>query len=362
MRLFLAGDLMTARGIDQVLPHPGNPELHEPFVRDAREYVRLAEEASGPIPSPVGFSYVWGALEESLAPFRPGVRIANLETSVTYSDAFAREKGIHYRMTPRNAEVLRAGSFDCLSLANNHVLDWGPSGLEETMATLDAFGIGFCGAGKTAAAAAAPWRRDFPDGSRLSVFGVGDRSSGIGRSHAATVGQPGIRLKPSTREAEHQISGEKDAVKVTSIHWGGNWGWEIPKRQQSFAHGMIDRAGVSVVHGHSSHHPKGVEFYGGRLILYGIGDFINDYEGIRGHERYRPELTTAYVVDIIEETGAVTAVTALAFRIRRFRLEPACASDTAWLAETLTRTSPRNGARFRQSGSSENTITVEPGT
>src|SRR2546430_12037878 len=65
LRLFLCGDVMTGRGIDQALPHPVSPALYEPYVRDAQEYVDLAEKANGPIPRPVNFDYIWGdALQE----------------------------------------------------------------------------------------------------------------------------------------------------------------------------------------------------------------------------------------------------------------------------------------------------------
>ena len=60
MRLFLCGDVMTGRGIDQALSHPVNPILYESYVRDAREYVALAEKANGPIPRPLSVDYIWG--------------------------------------------------------------------------------------------------------------------------------------------------------------------------------------------------------------------------------------------------------------------------------------------------------------
>jgi poly-gamma-glutamate synthesis protein (capsule biosynthesis protein) len=64
VKLFLCGDVMTGRGIDQALPHPGNPRLHEPCVENASEYVKLAERANGPLRLPIDFSYIWGdALE-----------------------------------------------------------------------------------------------------------------------------------------------------------------------------------------------------------------------------------------------------------------------------------------------------------
>src|SRR5258707_9191678 len=58
--VFLCGDVMTGRGVDQVLPHPGDPELREGYIGDARGYVRLAERASGPIPRPARYAWPWG--------------------------------------------------------------------------------------------------------------------------------------------------------------------------------------------------------------------------------------------------------------------------------------------------------------
>ena len=78
MTLFLCGDVMTARGIDQVLPHPGDPALHEPYLKSARAYVRLAEKAHGTIPRPVAFDYVWGDALGEWGRVRPDVRIVNL--------------------------------------------------------------------------------------------------------------------------------------------------------------------------------------------------------------------------------------------------------------------------------------------
>ncbi|HWO14489.1 MAG TPA: CapA family protein, partial [Polyangiaceae bacterium] len=83
LTLFLAGDVMLGRGIDQILPHPGDPRLYEGFMHDARGYVRLAEARNGPIPRGARFDYVWGDLLPELARLAPAFRIVNLETSVT---------------------------------------------------------------------------------------------------------------------------------------------------------------------------------------------------------------------------------------------------------------------------------------
>jgi len=124
MRLFLCGDVMTGRGIDQALPNPVNPVLYEPCVRDAREYVALAEKAHGSISCPLSFDYIW---DDALAELdRAGVdfRIVNLETAITSAETPWPDKGINYRMHPQNIGCLSAARIDACALANNHVLDW----------------------------------------------------------------------------------------------------------------------------------------------------------------------------------------------------------------------------------------------
>ena len=129
--IFLCGDVMTGRGIDQILPHPSPPRIYEACVTDARTYVQLAEEVNGPIPRPVEFSYIWGDALAELRQAAPDARIINLETSVTRSEQ-AWPKGINYRMHPDNIGCLTVAGIDVCVLANNHVLDYGYSGLIET--------------------------------------------------------------------------------------------------------------------------------------------------------------------------------------------------------------------------------------
>ena len=139
LTLFLCGDVMTGRGVDQVLPNPGDPRIHEPGAETAELYVRLAESANGPIPRPVDFSYIWGDALEELAKVGPSARVVNLETSVTRSDDYWKGKGINYRMHPANVPCITAARIDCCVLANNHTLDYGYSGLLENLSdtTLD---------------------------------------------------------------------------------------------------------------------------------------------------------------------------------------------------------------------------------
>ena len=85
---------MTGRGIDQILPYPSAPQLYEPYVDSALEYVALAEHAGGPVARPVEPAYVWGDALAELARAQPQARIVNLETAVTTSEDAWPAKGI----------------------------------------------------------------------------------------------------------------------------------------------------------------------------------------------------------------------------------------------------------------------------
>jgi poly-gamma-glutamate synthesis protein (capsule biosynthesis protein) len=106
--LFVCGDVMLGRGVDQILPQPGDPTLWEPSVRDARAYVELAERVNGPIRRPVDVTWVWGDALDVLDAAAPDVRVVNLETSLTRSDDVWRGKDVHYRMSPANLACLAA--------------------------------------------------------------------------------------------------------------------------------------------------------------------------------------------------------------------------------------------------------------
>ena len=124
---------------------------------------------------------------------------------------------------------------------------------------------------------------------------------------------------------------------MASIHWGSNWGYSVLPEERAFAHHLIDEAGVDVIHGHSSHHPKGLEVYKGKLILYGAGDLINDYEGIPGYEQFRPDLTLLYFARLDMGTRNLAQMEMVPMQMRRFRLQRATAEDAQWLQATLAR-------------------------
>ncbi len=352
LTVFLCGDVMLGRGVDQILPHPGDPALHEGFSRDALAYVDLAEAVNGRIGYPVGFSWPWGDALDALESAAPDVRVVNLETSVTRSDDFAPGKAVHYRMNPDNLPCLAAARPDVCVLANNHVLDFGRRGLIETLDTLAAAGLRTAGAGRSADEARQPAIVPVEGGLRLLVLAFGVPSSGIPRTWAAVDDRPGVDVVPELSDAaadeiaaRARRNKQPGDVVVASIHWGDNWGYGIDDDQIRFAHRLVD-GGVDLVHGHSSHHPRPVEVYRDRLILYGCGDFVDDYEGITGYESFRDDLRPAYLVSVEADTGRLAGLRVVPLRTWRMRLGRALAEDTAWLHATLDRISRRFGAGF----------------
>ncbi len=350
--MFMAGDVMTGRGIDQVLPHPSDPLIHEPYMKSARGYVELAEKANGPIQKPVNFSYIWGDALEELERVQPDLRIINLETSVTTSNDYWQGKRIHYRMHPENIHCLTAAKIDYCSLANNHVLDWGSAGLTETLETLKKVNINSAGAGQNLQEAETPAVMAVEGKGRVIVFSYGSKTSGIPFSWAASEDKPGVNLlKDLSDQTVRQIKAKVEAVKqqgdivVASIHWGSNWGYEVPPEQTEFAHKLIDEAGVDVVHGHSSHHVKGIEVYKENLIIYGAGDFLNDYEGISGYEDFRDDLALMYFVSVDPSTGKLVNLQMTPIQIKHFKANRASRADALWLRDILNREGKMFGTR-----------------
>jgi len=435
VRIFLCGDVMTGRGIDQILPYPSNPELKEPFVKDARDYIRFAEEVNGKINYPVSFDYIWGDALKELEKEKVDIRIINLETTITTSNNFL-PKGINYRMNPKNIDVLKVFKVNVACLANNHILDFGQDGLLETIEVLNKNGILTVGAGKNIEEASKPavikidpFRkvRIESEKVRVMIFNYADVSSGVPIWWKAEKNKAGVNLWDadytdltqtrqnnnaeradftqnntdnadltqneqtfnkdadytdltqtrqnkiskgpafhsasytsssaesafySTKSALNKISAGsasssvKSAFKIFSIHWGPNWGYEISEEERNFAHRLIDEANIDIVFGHSSHHFKGIETYKGKLIIYGAGDFINDYEGIGGYEEFRGDLVLGYVVEI--ENLKINKLILLPFRIKKFRLNYCTNEEIDWIFNVLKRESKIDGRMIKE--------------
>jgi poly-gamma-glutamate capsule biosynthesis protein CapA/YwtB (metallophosphatase superfamily) len=361
--LFLCGDVMTGRGIDQILAHPGKPVLHEGYMKDAMGYVELAEAVHGPIPRNAGPTYIWGDALDEFKKAAPDIGIINLETSVTTSDDFWAGKEVQYRMHPGNIGCISAAEIGVCTLANNHVLDWGYAGLRETLMTLEKAKIKSVGAGMSTREAEAPAIVELSGRGRVVVFAFGSLTSGVPLSWAATGTTPGVNLlrdfsDRSVRRVRELIEGVKRTgdIVVFSLHWGGNWGYELSPAEVRFAHLLIDEAGADIVHGHSSHHVKGIEVYQDRLILYGCGDFLNDYEGIGGYEYFRGDLGLMYFAGMDPATGKLVGLQMTPTRIKHFKVNRASKDEARWLADVLNREGKSLGTTVTLSENNELTL------
>jgi len=200
-------------------------------------------------------------------------------------------KRFHFRSNSKNIAVLGAAGIDAVSIANNHVLDFGEEAMREETELLTKAGIKFAGAGANLEAAMEPaiW-----DPSTASQLG---RAGKIGFL-AFTDNEPGWagqKNRPGTFYVDVEGGKTKELIKrvkearketdllIVSAHWGSNWGYQPAKEHVELAHKLVE-AGADIVYGHSAHVCRGVEIYKSKVIIYGAGDFIDDY-AIDGVER-----------------------------------------------------------------------------
>lgn len=207
------------------------------------------------------------------------VLVGNLEFVLADDGRPQPGKTFHFRADRAAVRSLGAAGFSLMSVANNHVLDFGADAALESLETLADHGIRFSGAGPDAAAARRPavLRRD---DLTIAMLAFTDNEPGW----EAGDGSPGVRYLPvdlgdaRARLLLDDVARERETTDlvIVSAHWGGNWGVEVPRRHRQFARALVD-AGADVVFGHSPHIVRGVEVYRGRPILYAAGDFVDDY-------------------------------------------------------------------------------------
>jgi poly-gamma-glutamate synthesis protein (capsule biosynthesis protein) len=264
-------------------------------------------------------------------------------------------------MHPANVDCLTAARIDACALANNHVLDWGHAGLHDTLRVLHQAGLQTAGAGADGDEAWAPAILPLGARGRVLLFSFATRSSGVPASWAAGPRRAGVALLPDLSEATATQLAEDvqrrrggNGLVVISIHWGENWGLQVPAEHRAFAHRLIDLGAADVVHGHSSHHPMPLEVYRGKLILYGCGDLINDYEGIGSRGSLRSDVgclcfaTLACAEDGAAVAGRLSRLDIVPLQMKRFRLTRADASARAWLERVFNVGDCRLGAPLNE--------------
>lgn len=245
-------------------------------------------------------------------------RLINLECVISDrgEEWHPATKAFHFRARSRALEFLQAAKVDAVTLANNHVLDYGPDALSDCLQLLDRAGIKRTGAGATLQESLVPASVELPHGT-VSVVALTDNEP----EWEATATKPGVNyvayderglIEPYRSRMTRALScaRQKTGLVIVSAHVGPNWG--VPSQaMQALAHDLLDM-GADLYWGHSNHTPQGIECYKGKVILYSTGDFVDDYMIDQGE---RNDLSFLFILEM--EGG----------RIARIRLHPTCIED-----------------------------------
>jgi poly-gamma-glutamate capsule biosynthesis protein CapA/YwtB (metallophosphatase superfamily) len=310
--LALAGDTMLGRGVAHALATSRPADLVAPEVA---ELMRAADLA-----------------------------VLNLECCVSTRGRRweAPGKPFFFRAPPAAVELLAGLGVDCVTLANNHALDYGPQALLDTLDHLAAAGIAAVGAGPDAERARRPALLA-GGGLRVAVVGVTDHPDDF----AAGPDRPGVAFADLRREVpgwlDATVRGARrtaDAVLVTP-HWGPNM-TAAPVRHVRRAAAALAGAGATLVAGHSAHVPHGVA----GPVLFDLGDFLDDYAV---DADLRNDLGLLFLVTL-DATGPVR-LEAVPLTLDYCRTRLAAGADAVWM-----------GRRFRAACASLGTeVTEEAG-
>src|SRR4051794_12989671 len=251
--------------------------------------------------------------------------VLNLECCISERGARWPEPGkpFFFRAPPLAAELLARAGVDCVTLGNNHALDYGPDALLDTLAHLRAAGVAWVGAGPEVADARAPALLD-GGGARLAVLGASDHPAAF----AAAPDRPGIAYADLHEDpaggwlagAVAAACSQADAVLVTP-HWGPNMTVRPSAYIRAAARALLS-AGATLVAGHSAHVVHGAA----RAVLYGLGDLVDDYVV---EAQLRNDLGLLFLVDL--DPGGPRRVEAVPLKLDFCRTRLATGEDAGWI-------------------------------
>jgi poly-gamma-glutamate capsule biosynthesis protein CapA/YwtB (metallophosphatase superfamily) len=263
-------------------------------------------------------------------------RLINLECIISSKGEkwHPTTKAFHFRAHPRALEFLRAAQIEGVTLANNHVLDYGTGALLDCLTLLDGAKIQRTGAGTTLEEAVAPAVFSLPQG-RMAVVALTDNEP----EWEASQTQPGVNyvsyddrglMEPyRSRIAQALVLARRGAeLVIVSAHVGPNWG--APSRaMQTLAHELLDM-GADLYWGHSNHTPQGIESEAGRAILYSTGDFIDDYMVDRDE---RNDLSFLFMIEA--ESNRISKIALYPTTIERLAVRRANQDERQFLIRTM---------------------------
>ncbi len=234
--------------------------------------------------------------------------VANLECAIS-DRGEPQPKGYTFRAPLAAADSLAQAGVDVVSLANNHALDYGPTGLADTMQLLSDRQIAYVGAGmnQTVARVPAVVERNGLHVAFLGYVDVPVESNGFDtRSWIATGSSLGVAWADPEHISEDVAAARALAdVVVVLFHFGLESRPEVTDSQRALAQAAID-AGAALVIGSHPHVLQGYEQYGGGLIVYSLGNFV--FDGFGFPENYSAIFTATLTGDGVADFGWVPVV------------------------------------------------------
>ncbi|MFC7028705.1 CapA family protein [Halomicroarcula sp. GCM10025324] len=291
---------------------------------------------------------VWGDVTERLRAL-DGLFL-NLECCVSARGQRHPGRGYYFRAGPAWAVPALTGvGTSWAGLANNHLLDFGPVALADTLDHLADGEIPTAGAGPTRQAAFEPALVTVGD-LEVAVVALTDQAP----LYAARANSPGaayVPLDPDNPLTRQWVGGALERARetdpdlvVASLHWGPNWDVDPSATQQAFAHWLVDH-GVDVVHGHSAHVIQGVEVYRGRPIVYDAGDFVDDY-------LVKPDLHNdrSLLFELVVDDGTLRVLELVPVEIVDSSVTLADDEAAAWLRDRMRQISAPFDSTFTRAG------------
>lgn len=241
-----------------------------------------------------GVDYPWTKITPVLS--AADITMVNLESSVS-TRGTPYPKTWTFRAAPASLDGLKDAGVDIVSVANNHVLDYGKDAFADTLANLDQRGIKRVGAGANKEEA---WRPVIIEARGYKV-GYLAATYFYPEEWVATADGPGIcsaRDIEALADAVAKLRPEVD-ILVVSVHWGIEYDRNPDAFQHRCGHALVD-AGADLVIGHHPHIPQGMEVYKGRLIAWSLGNFVFT-------PRSGPGTETGVLVVTIDKQGLAAA-------------------------------------------------------
>ncbi len=212
-----------------------------------------------------------------IAPVLMGADLAmvNLETAITQRGEPVAGKNFHFRSPAESFVALKAAGVDVVNMANNHALDYGPVGMQDTFDAIASSKLPVVGIGHNATEAYKPYRTVIK-GQRIAIFGALDwLEPALISNWSATDTQPGLAFsidRAVLLAALRAVRPDVDTL-ITFLHWGIEETHCSSPEQQSLAQALLG-AGADIVVGSHAHRVFGAGRIGSSLVAYGLGNFV----------------------------------------------------------------------------------------